>query len=578
MQCILNLTLQYIVIYTALGICRTVLDFQGVAHNTSPLQTTLKHASETVFYAPMVCMMFVGFRMRVLQLTKGEGAPQEWVQIAMKSVAYAILANTLLVMLVPVFTSTEVEVEERTGEVKTSQTNPFGNVILKFVFDGIRYLVVLGLYGGFGCVLVGLYRFTPPEGVWDGPVPPVSPAVGCTAMLTTTFFLVYLLHAISRTYSQHQGSNTTTSQFEEVMVRAADTLGMAPMMCALFLAARMRALQMDPISGNPQRWAQNCFFLASGALVTQAIVAVIVPIALGGKAKPGRMEGDLELEVGDKASFMSKVLTAFRFLIMLSLYIAIIAVVCSVFTIQHPDGKELTPPLSPTMQCVLNLAFQYFLIYVLVWVFITVEDFTSFDLSKARDAIESAKSTVQFAPMLAVLFIATRMRALQMTDNKGAPQGWVQDGMYLATWSILIQFMMCLIMPFFTGKKYTPDSLDGSTKPEKGADNVENYWGAWVITFIRYAALIALLGGIATVTVGVFTMTEETANGRGAIPLVTDGTLPVDLAPQPPGVNDIPGAKKAMKNVGQTVGSGVDAVDDAGNAVAAPVAEATGAA
>ena len=36
---------------------------------------------------------------------------------------------------------------------------------------------------------------------------------------------------------------------------------------------------------------------------------------------------------------------------------------------------------------------------------------------------------MQFAPMLAVLFIATRMRALQMTDNKGSPQGWVQDGM-----------------------------------------------------------------------------------------------------------------------------------------------------
>merc|ERR1719161_703975 len=571
MQCILNLTLQYIVIYTALGICRTVLDFQGVAHNTSPLQTTLKHASETVFYAPMVCMMLVGFRMRVLQLTKGEGAPQEWVQIAMKSVAYAILANTLLVMLVPVFTSTEVEVEERTGEVKTSQTNPFGNVILKFVFDGIRYLVVLGLYGGFGCVLVGLYRFTPPEGVWDGPVPPVSPAVGCTAMLTTTFFLVYLLHAISRTYSQYQGSNTTTSQFEEVMVRAADTLGMAPMMCALFLAARMRALQMDPVAGNPQKWAQNCFYLASGALVTQAIVAVIVPIALGGKAKSGRMEGDLELEVGDKASFMSKVLTAFRFLIMLSLYIAIIAVVCSVFTIQHPDGKELTPPLSPTMQCVLNLAFQYFLIYVLVWVFITVEDFTSFDLSKARDAIESAKSTVQFAPMLAVLFIATRMRALQMTDNKGAPQGWVQDGMYLATWSIMIQFMMCLIMPFFTGHKYTPDTLDGSG--EKSAKDVDlgNPIGRWVVTFVRYSALLALMGGVATVATGVFMMTPETANGRGAIPVIADGTLGVNLAPKPPGVNNLPGADKAMETVGSTVGEGVNAVDDGREAVTGAV-------
>merc|ERR1719335_1808076 len=156
--------------------------------------------------------------------------------------------------------------------------------------------------------------------------------------------------------------------------------------------------------------------------------------------------------------------------------------------------------------------------------------------------------------MLAVLFIATRMRALQLTDNKGAPQGWVQDGMYLATWSVLIQFIMCLVMPLFTGKKYTPDSLDGSTKTEE--NQVQNYWGAMAVTIVRYSALVALLGGITT---------------------VADGTLPVDLAPQPPGINDVPGAKKTMENVGETVGTGVNAVDDAGQAVAAPVAEATGA-
>merc|ERR1719420_2160993 len=151
---------------------------------------------------------------------------------------------------------------------------------------------------------------------------------------------------------------------------------------------------------------------------------------------------------------------------MLCVYACTTAVVCSVFTIEHPDGKELTPPLSPTMQCVLNLVFQYFLIYLLLWIFFTVEDLSSgkFELAAAKDAIESAKSTVQFAPMLSILFVATRMRALQMTQNKGAPQGWVQDGMYLASWSILIQFMMCLIMPVFTGRKFTPDTLDGSQK------------------------------------------------------------------------------------------------------------------
>merc|ERR1719311_875371 len=471
MECILNLTLQYIVIYTALGICRTVLDFQGVAHSSSQVHAALKHASETMFYAPMVCMLFVGFRMRVLQLTKGTGNPPEYVQIAMRSVAYSILANTLVVLLIPVFSSSEVELEE-TGEVKTkTDGNPFESPVIAFIFNALRYLIVLGLYAGVGVVVYGLYVFVPPSSVWEGPIPPVSPAVNCTTILTGTFFLIYFLLAVSRTYSQYVGGNTFVGKFEEVMHRAADTLGMAPMLCALFLAARMRALQMDPVHGHPQRWAQSCFFACSGALVLQAGIAVVVPLLLNGKVAKGKYEGDMSVDVAEPESWTAKGMTAFRFIIMLSVYASATAVVCSVFTIQHPDGKEQTPPLSPTMQCVLNLSFQYFLIYGLLWVFITVEDFTSFDLAFVKDAVESAKSTVQFAPMLAVLFIATRMRALQMTDNKGSPQGWVQDGMCLATWSIMIQFMMCLIMPVFTGKKYTPDSLDGSTTT-KESDNM----------------------------------------------------------------------------------------------------------
>jgi len=508
-------------------------------------------------------MMLIGFRMRVLQLTKRQGAPQEWVQFCMHSVTYAILANTLMVMLVPIFTKSPMEIEP-TGEVKTEQKTPMGNSSLQFVFNALRYLTVIGLYVGFGGVVVGVFLFEPPAGVWDGPIPPVSPAVRCTVMLSLTFFLIYLGLAISRTYTQYVGGNTGNSKFEMVMTRAADTLGMAPMLCALFLAARMRALQMDPIGGNPQRWAQNCFFACTFALMTQTILAIAVPLMLDGDVKKGKVEGDAEITVEN--GFMSKVLTVARFLIMLFVYAGAVAVVCSVFTIQHPDGDHLTPPLSPTMQCVLNLCFQYFLIYALLWIFVTIEDFVSIELPKSRDAIQSAKSTVQFAPMLAVLFIGTRLRALQMTNNQGAPQGWVQDGMYLATWSILIQFMMCLIMPFFTGQKYTPDSLDGAQKPAK-EDTVTNPIGAWAVTIVRYAALLALMGGVATVTVGVYMMTPETANGRGSIPVISDGTLPVDLAPEPVGINDVPGAKGAMKTVGGTVGSGVDAVDSGASAV-----------
>merc|ERR1719213_463700 len=121
---------------------------------------------------------------------------------------------------------------------------------------------------------------------------------------------------------------------------------------------------------------------------------------------------------------------------------------------------------------------------------------------------------------------------------------------------------MCLLMPVFTGKKYTPDSFDGATKP-KDEENLSNPMAAGTVTAIRYIALLSLLGGTAAVITGVILMTPETANGRGALPVIADGTLGVDLAPEPPGVNDLPGAKGAMKSVGKTVGSGVETVDGA---------------
>merc|ERR1719375_446876 len=340
------------------------------------------------------------------------------------------------------------------------------------------------------------------------------------------------------------------------------------MLAILFIGARMRALQMDPVNGSPQKWAQNCFYMCTYAVAAQTILSIIIPLVMQGEVRVGRTEGDMEYEVENKA--LGAFLTAARFTIMFCIYIGFSCVIWSIFTIQHPKGKEYTPPVSVTMQCVINLTVQFFTIYLAIWIGITLKEFTGFEWALLTQTMENAKATVQFCPMLAILFVGTRMRALQMTANRGAPQGWVQDGMYLASWSVLIQFMMCLLMPVFTGKKYTPDSLDGETKPKED-ENLSNPWAAGTVTAIRYIALLSLLGGTATVITGVILMTPETANGRGALPVVADGTLGVDLAPQPPGVNDIPGAKGAMKNVGKTVGGGVEKVDGATETVTGTV-------
>jgi len=557
MKCIITLTIQYMTVFTALGIWRSYLDFRGMPYDSSQVQKALKSGSETMFYAPMVCLMFVGFRMRVLQLTKGTGNPQDWVRNSMLAVTYSILANTLLVMIIPFVSAKELKTDPETGVMENDGANPFESRVMQIAFNILRYAVFLGLYVGFAAVCVGVFLFKPPADVWQGDIPPVSPAVACTMILSVTFFLVYFLVAVSRTYSQFMGGNLSTSKFETVMLRASDTLAFAPMLSVLFLAARMRALQMDPVTGNPQKWAQGCFYACTYSLLCQTALACTVPLLLGGKMeKNDKIEGDFKFDVGGGVA--AKCMTVIRFLLMFTLYVCTMAVVCSVFTIQHPDGDELTPPLSPTMQCVLNLVFQYFFIYLLLWIYYTIEDFAGLDMSilaTAKDAIESAKATVQFAPMLAVLFVATRMRALQMTANKGAPQGWVQDGMYLASWAVLIQFLMCLFMPIFTGRKFTPDTLDGSQKTNDADVQVGGKFGAMVLTGLRYIALVALLGGTAAVISGVFSMTPENANGRGSV------------APRPPGVNDIPGANAAMDGVGSTVGSGVDAVNAGGEAV-----------
>merc|ERR1712072_909078 len=135
-------------------------------------------------------------------------------------------------------------------------------------------------------------------------------------LLANTFFLIYFLVAVSRTYSQAAGGQLFNSKFETVMLRAADTLAMAPMLSVLFLAARMRALQMDPIGGNPQRWAQRCFYAASYSLIAQTIMAAVVPLCLKAKALPKddkTVEGDVKYEFeGDQGQGMlPKVLTVF---------------------------------------------------------------------------------------------------------------------------------------------------------------------------------------------------------------------------------------------------------------------------
>ena len=119
-------------------------------------------------------------------------------------------------------------------------------------------------------------------------------------------------------------------------------------------------------------------------------------------------------------------------------------VIYSIFTIQHPQGPQYTPPISVTMQCVINLTVQFFTVYLGLWIAQTVKDFLNYDLPRLTELMLDAQATIAFCPMLAILFVGTRMRALMITNNKGVPQNQVQDGMHMTTCAVLILSLMVL--------------------------------------------------------------------------------------------------------------------------------------
>merc|ERR1712100_694314 len=253
---------------------------------------------------------------------------------------------------------------------------------------------------------------------------------------------------------------------------------------------------------------------------------------MGGELGGQKCEGDFEFEVENK--FIGYFFCVARYLMMLSVYLGFTAVIVSIFTLAHPKGEEYNPPISPTVQCVINLCCQFFFAYLGIWVCITIKEFTGLAWPLLTDTLQSCLGTIMFCPILAILFVGTRMRALQITNNKGAPQGWAQDGMYIPTWAILLQFMMVLLIPLCTlvmeGKATNPElDEDGNVKFRP-----EGKIALLCVQIIRWTGFILLYVGTICVMVGAYTMTPENANGRGSVPLVGD----TPFAKEPYGPND----------------------------------------
>merc|ERR1719247_2824100 len=199
-----------------------------------------------------------------------------------------------------------MKVNKKTGDIDDEE-QPFSNPILGTVFTVLKFLIMLGLYVGALVVVYGIITFEPPKGTWPGDqIPPVSPAVQCVMILSAQFFLVYGGIQVCKSVAEWLSFKLTA--LEKALDCATMSMMFAPMLSVLFIGARMRALQMDPVNGAPQKWAQNCFFMCTYALALQTCLCIIIPIVVGGTVKKGEQEGDMVYTVDN--GMLATVLTA----------------------------------------------------------------------------------------------------------------------------------------------------------------------------------------------------------------------------------------------------------------------------
>jgi hypothetical protein len=180
-------------------------------------------------------------------------------------------------------------------------------------------------------------------------------------------------------------------------------------------------------------------------------------------------------------------------------------------------------PLSTTLACVVRLAGIFFAVMLIQDIIMFLEESTDdHDKSEEEKAADpnrwdwtipqntaiAAGLSLSLAPLLCILFVATRMRALQITQQAGDPPGWAQDCMIVAVCALIIQSICTLALPAIVG---SATKVDEDGNPDY---DLKPMIGAYAVAVVKYVALMALHGCVIAIAVAVYVMTPETAHGK----------------------------------------------------------------
>jgi len=266
------------------------------------------------------------------------------------------------------------------------------------------------------------------------------------------YFAVYLSFICVRLANEYGllGQRLRFCRAQEYLKSTSTTVAVfAPMLCALFIATRIRLMQLDPLHGNPEKWVRMTYYGCSICFVLHTVLAMLstyVDLREQQVDGTGAPVARPQYERGSRP--ISRVLEFLKLVLMGIIATGVLLIINQFFL--APLFEESGRPLAASLQCIALLTTMYFAVNLAHAIVAAVQRASGAPPQRSAGGAElellpvvevylrAAKDAVEFCPRFCILFIATLMRAFQLTHGRGAPQAWCQASQVAATGAIAV--------------------------------------------------------------------------------------------------------------------------------------------
>lgn len=301
---------------------------------------------------------------------------------------------------------------------------------------------------------------------------PVSTTMRCIINLIAQFFLVYTTLFFTQIINRARPS--TLPRLEKCLLCVQKTVYMIPMLCVLFLATRLRAIQltkgMTEKYDLPQPWVKSAMTTVVVAhMLRTAVYAVYY--ALHNKDPDDKTVG---------AAVTEKILQAAIYLITAVHHFGFLVVCIGLWTMSPPKelwGKNGAPETTIAILCTILLTMLFFAVHFCIELVKTLDELTTpggkrfGNLASQSSLFREMHNTVDVVPILCLLFLGAHIRSLQLSgmDTSG-PLPMSKTSFYLATGSVFALVFLHILMAVILRKEEQPADAEANSGAPDGVE------------------------------------------------------------------------------------------------------------